>query len=107
VLPAVLVAALAHPQRHVTRAGVVYAVASGMIASGIGYVIWYAALRGLTATRAAMVQLAVPVIAALGAVAFLAETIGLRLVVSAFLILGGLGLALMHRTRIPRARNTD
>jgi len=61
--------------------------------------VWYAALRGLTAARASMVQLAVPVIAALGAVLFLSEEIGARLVVAAGLILGGIALALSTRPR--------
>jgi len=96
---AVIVAALMHTQRHVSGAGVAYAAASGVIASGLGYVVWYAALRYLTAPRAAMVQLAVPVIAALGAVLFLSEEIGARLVVAAGLILGGIALALSTRSR--------
>ena len=73
--------------------GVLLAVLSGALASGIGYVIWYAALRGLTATRAATVQLAVPVIAAVGGVILLSEDISIRLLVSTILILGGIGLA--------------
>jgi len=82
---------------HVSPAGIAYAVASGMVASGLGYVVWYAALRGLTVARAATVQLAVPVIAALGAVAFLSEHVGVRLMVAAGLILGGIGLAVVPR----------
>src|SRR5260221_12590499 len=58
---------------HVTRPGVVLAVTSGAIASGIGYSLWYGALPGLTATRAAAVQLCVPVLTALGAVLLLGE----------------------------------
>ena len=96
---AVIVAALMHTQLHVSGTGVAYAAASGVIASGLGYVVWYAALRYLTAPRAAMVQLAVPVIAALGAVLFLSEEIGARLVVAAGLILGGIALALSTRPR--------
>ncbi len=79
--------------------GVILAAASGALASGVGYVVWYAALRGLTATRAATVQLSVPVLAALGGVLFLAETVTLRLVVAAFFILGGVGLAVAGRGR--------
>ena len=73
--------------------GVLLAVVSGGLASGVGYVIWYAALRGLTATRAATVQLAVPVIAAVGGVILPSEDISIRLLVSTILILGGIGLA--------------
>ena len=75
--------------------GVVIAILSGAIASGLGYVIWYAALRELTATRAATVQLSVPVIAALGGVLFLAEGLTMRLILSSVLIMGGIGLAIL------------
>ena len=99
-VPGVVIVAIAmHTQLQVSGTGVAYAAASGVIASGLGYVVWYAALRGLTAARASMVQLAVPVIAALGAVLFLSEEIGARLVVAAGLILGGIALALSTRPR--------
>jgi len=65
--------------------------------SGLGYVSWYAALRGLTATRAAVLQLSVPVIAAAGGVVFLTEPISVRLVVSAMLVIGGTALTLARR----------
>jgi drug/metabolite transporter (DMT)-like permease len=74
--------------------GVWLAVASGALASGLGYVMWYAALKGLSTSQAATVQLSVPVLAALGGGLFLAETITLRLLVSTFIILGGVSLAL-------------
>jgi drug/metabolite transporter (DMT)-like permease len=82
---------------HVSAEGAFLAVLSGALASGMGYVVWYAALRGLTAMRAATVQLAVPVLAAAGGVLFLSEHVSLRLVVSAIVILGGVGLALAGR----------
>jgi drug/metabolite transporter (DMT)-like permease len=69
--------------------GAVLAVASGALASGIGYAVWYTALRGLTATRAAIVQLSVPVIAALAGVIVLDEVMTQRLVIAASAILGG------------------
>jgi drug/metabolite transporter (DMT)-like permease len=62
-------------------------------------VIWYAALRGLSATRAATVQLTVPVLAAWGGVVFLGEPVSARLVIAASLILGGVGLTLLRRER--------
>lgn len=99
VPPVIMVAVVMHTGWHASRSGIVYAAASGVIASGLGYVVWYAALRGLSASRAAMVQLAVPVIAALGAVLLLSEPVGTRLLVSAALILGGIALALMRRSR--------
>ena len=99
-VPLVLIAAaFFYRQIDFTADGVVLAVASGAIASGVGYVIWYAALRGLTTTRAASVQLTVPAIAAAGGVALLGETVSLRLVVAAVLILGGVGLTLTGRER--------
>lgn len=82
---------------HVSAEGAFLAVLSGALASGVGYVVWYAALRGLTAMRAATVQLAVPVLAAGGGVIFLSEQISLRLFLSAVVILGGVGLALAGR----------
>jgi len=85
----------------VSPAGAAYAVASGAIASGIGYVIWYAALRGLTATGAATVQLSVPVIAALGGVMLMSEDVTARLVVASVATLGGVALVLTQRNRKP------
>jgi drug/metabolite transporter (DMT)-like permease len=94
-LPLVIAANLiALQQAHVTGAGLLLAVASGALASGLGYVVWYIALRGLTAARAAVVQLAVPVIAAAGGVLFLSEALSRRLIVAAVMILGGIALAL-------------
>ncbi|HKC66107.1 MAG TPA: DMT family transporter [Pyrinomonadaceae bacterium] len=89
---------------HLSSTGIIFAVLSGAITSGLGYVIWYAALKGLTATRAAMVQLAVPILAAAGGVMILSEKISLRLLLSAVLVLGGVGLALMSRKYWIRAK---
>jgi drug/metabolite transporter (DMT)-like permease len=77
--------------------GVALAVASGAVASGCGYVIWYAALPGLTATRAATVQLSVPAIAALGGVLFMAEDVTLRLVIASAATIGGVAVVLAQR----------
>jgi len=96
---ALLVSAATVARAHAEARGVALAVASGAVASGLGYVIWYAALRGLTATRAATVQLSVPVIAAFGGIVFLGEQVSARLAVSAAMILGGIGLALAARRR--------
>ncbi len=86
--------------------GVLLAVASGAVASGGGYVSWYAALRGLSATRAAIVQLAVPILAAAGGVLFMREVISMRLLLSATVVLGGVALALTHRDRVTAAPAT-
>jgi len=72
-------------------------VLSGALASGLGYSIWYAVLPRLTSTRAATVQLTVPVLAALGGVVFLTEAISARLVLSSVLVLGGVALAISGR----------
>ncbi len=80
-----------------TYEGLLLAVLSGAVASGVGYTIWYSALRGLSATQAAVVQLSVPVIAAIGGVIFMAETITLRLLLAALLILGGILLVVLGR----------
>lgn len=81
----------------ITDAGLLAAILSGTLASGTGYVIWYAALKGLSATRAAVVQLMVPVIAAIGGLFFLSETFSARLMMASFIILSGVGMALANR----------
>ncbi|WP_313952943.1 DMT family transporter [Accumulibacter sp.] len=78
-------------------AGFWYAVASGALASGIGYAIWYTALPALKATSAATVQLSVPVIAAVGGILFLGEAATLRLLLSSVAILGGIGLVILEK----------
>ena len=88
---------------HVTATGAGWAVLSGAVTSGLGYVVWYAALGRLTTVRAATVQLAVPVLAALGGVAFLSERVTVRLLVAALLILGGIGVTLWARL-LPRTK---
>ena len=84
---------------HLSLRGVLLAVLSGALASGVGYSVWYAALKYHTATRAAVLQLAVPVIAAVGGVLLLSETAGVRLFVAALLILGGIGVSIASRSR--------
>ena len=69
------------------------------LTSGLGYAVWYAALRGLSATRAAIVQLSVPPLAALGGVLVLGEDVSLRLVLASVLILGGIALAILGHRR--------
>ena len=77
--------------------GLLLAIGSGAIASGCGYVIWYAALPNLTATRAATVQLSVPAIAAFGGVILLSEELTLRLLVASATTLGGVAIVLAQR----------
>ena len=98
--PATLaVTALAWPAVHVSLRGATLAAVSGAVTSGGGYVIWYYALRRLTATRASILQLSVPALAALAGTLVLAEPITVRLVTAAALILGGVALSIGGRTR--------
>ena len=82
---------------HSSTRGVVLAVLSGALASGVGYSVWYAALKYHTATRAAVLQLAVPVIAAGGGIMLLSETANRRLLISAVLVLGGIMLSIFTK----------
>ena len=84
-------------QIHLSNKGILLAMLSGAIASGVGYAVWYAALKYHTATRAAILQLAVPAIAATGGVIFLSETISTRLIFATLSILGGIALAICGR----------
>lgn len=86
-------------QTHFSAKGATLAVLSGAVASGIGYAVWYAALKFHTATRAAVMQLAVPALAALGGVIFLGESVSLRLLVASGSILGGIALVILGRKR--------
>lgn len=86
-----------------TGGGVALAVASGALASGLGYAVWYVALPSLSRSTAAVVQLAVPVVAALGGVALLGEALDGRLVVAGVLVLGGIAAVVAPR---PRPRPT-
>jgi drug/metabolite transporter (DMT)-like permease len=82
---------------HITISGAFLACLSGGLTSALGYVVWYAALKDLAATPAALVQLIVPVLAALGGVVFLSEPLTMRLLMSSAMIIGGVALALTQR----------
>jgi drug/metabolite transporter (DMT)-like permease len=90
------------PWASLDSAGFAYAILSGALASGLGYSIWYTALRGLTATSAAAVQLSVPVIAAAGGVAFLGEAVSFRLLIASVGILGGIALVFFGKADASR-----
>ncbi len=93
---------------HCTLRGATLALVSGAVTSGLGYVVWYAALRGLTAMRAAAVQLSVPPVAAFGGVLLLSEAVTLHLVAASVAVLGGVALVLLGRSRVaarPAARS--
>lgn len=84
---------------HLSQKGILFAVLSGAIASGFGYSVWYAALKFHTATRAAILQLSVPVIAAIGGILFLSEELEIRLLIAGALILGGIGLTVSSKSQ--------
>ena len=85
------------PRVSLDSSGIWAAIVSGALASGVGYAIWYTALRGLNATRAATVQLSVPVIAAMGGLVFLGEPVTLHLLIAATAILGGIAAIIIDK----------
>jgi drug/metabolite transporter (DMT)-like permease len=87
------------PWVHVDPTGVSYAIISGAITSGLGYVIWYSALPGLKAASAATVQLSVPVLAATGGILLLGEPLTLRYLLASIAILGGIALVVLEGNR--------
>jgi len=84
------------------RAGMVYAVVSGALTSGIGYALWYRVLPVMKATHAATMQLSVPVIAALGGIAMLGESISVRMVLASMAILGGIALVILEKQPVKK-----
>ena len=94
---AALVSVIMLPKMHLDSLGVIYAVISGAITSGLGYVIWYAALTGLKAASAATVQLSVPVLAATGGILLLGEPITLRYVIASVAVIGGIFLVVTEK----------
>ncbi|MBO1923579.1 DMT family transporter [Thiomicrorhabdus sp. 6S3-12] len=97
---AVLLSLLWIESSRLDQTGVVLAIASGALASGIGYAVWYAVVPFLSAASAAILQLSVPPLTALGAVLFLDESITLRLAVASVTILGGVALFIVSKNRI-------
>jgi len=94
---AVAVSLIMLPWARLDRTGIGYAVISGAITSGLGYVIWYSALPGLKAAGAATVQLSVPVLAATGGILLLGEPITLRYLFASIAILGGIALVVIEK----------
>lgn len=91
---------LALARTHVSPAGLLYALASGVLASGAGYAVWYGVVKQVSAQQAATMQLSVPVIAALGGVVLIGEPMSLRLLLASLVVLGGVAMALLPvRTR--------
>ncbi len=87
------------PALHLTTRGWLFAVLSGAVTSGVGYTVWYAALKFHTSTRAAVLQLSVPLIAAVFGVILLGEAATTTLAVAGVMILGGIGLTIAGRQR--------
>lgn len=94
-----LLSALLFAQARWDVPGFIYALLSGALTSGVGYAIWYSALRGLQAFQAASVQLSVPILAALAGSLLLDEALSLRLLLSATAVLGGIALVLSVQQR--------
>ncbi|PSU73306.1 EamA/RhaT family transporter [Photobacterium phosphoreum] len=88
------------PMMNISFYGAVLAISSGAFASALGYTIWYKALGGLSETEAAVVQLSVPVIAAIGGILFISESINTRLIISCIFVLGGIFIVLISRWRL-------
>lgn len=103
---ALVLVAGAVPVLQVDLAGAAYAVASGVLASAMGYAVWYAVLPALRATSAATVQLTVPALAALGGVVLLGEPLTTRLILASLAILGGVALYILSKGQNARARQT-
>ena len=100
-IPFALAGMLLPGPRHFTWEGAGLALASGALASGVGYALWYRALPKLARARAATLQLAAPALAALGGGAFLGEAMTLRLALASALVLGGIGLSVRGAVRHP------
>ena len=94
-----LLCLLCATQMNMTLQGLYWAVASGALTSGVGYAIWYAALRGLSTTQAGVIQLSVPVLAALGGIMFASEAITSRFTMASLLVLGGIFIVIIGRRK--------
>ncbi|MEM8539789.1 MAG: DMT family transporter [Pseudomonadota bacterium] len=86
-------------QINMTAFGLALAVASGALTSGLGYALWYRVLPQIGATQGAIVQLTVPVIAGFGGLLFAAEPFTARFIIASILILGGVGIAIIAKTK--------
>lgn len=91
----------------VSKKGLLLAIASGALSSGIGYAIWYRALQGLSSLQSGVVQLSVPVIAAGGGIVFVGEQFSWRLSIASFLILGGIFAVFLGRQRLAKMNSRE
>lgn len=87
------------PEEFPSIKGVVLAIVSGGVTSGLGYALWYRVLRYLPATRAGIAQLSVPALAAVGGLIFLNEAVTVRLLITSAMVLGGVAIATLHQRR--------
>lgn len=107
-IPAVVVALAFSGRASLDSTGIVLAVASGALASGLGYAIWYAALKQIRTSTAAVAQLSVPVITAVAGAGLLAEPISLRLVLAGAAVLGGIALVVLKGNQnAPKSEDRD
>jgi drug/metabolite transporter (DMT)-like permease len=98
MLFAILLSTLLHSSASLEIDGVWYAIVSGAAASGLGYAAWYSVLPALNATTAATVQLSVPIIAALGGIIILGESLTVRFMLAFLAILGGKALVILSKS---------
>ena len=99
----ILLSFFSFDQIQLSKQGITLAIFSGAITSGLGYAIWYYAIKELTITNAAIVQLAVPIIAAFGGVIFSNEGISIKLISSSSLVLGGVLLVMIGKNSTSRS----
>ena len=100
-----LLASLLMPSTlYLANSGIYYAALSGALTSGVGYAIWYSVMPRLSATVAATVQLTVPVLASIGGIAWLGESLSLRILIAFIAILGGVALTIVYQKRKPLSR---
>lgn len=92
---AIVMSLLSFKNANIDLTGFCYAIASGALTSGVGYALWYSVLPFLKATNAATIQLSVPVLAAVGGILFLGESLSSRLIFASVAILGGIALVLI------------
>jgi drug/metabolite transporter (DMT)-like permease len=104
---ALAVSLLAISSLHATPRGALLAAMSGAIASGVGYSFWYAVVPHIPAARAAVLQLTVPALAAIGGVALLGESVTSRLLLGAIATLGGVALSILGRRTVPVAERQN
>ncbi|MFA0112792.1 DMT family transporter [Vibrio sp. 10N.261.46.E11] len=83
------------PRISITEQGLIYAVMSGSVASGVGYSLWYYVVKKLHTVVASIAQLSVPVIATLGGVLLLSEPVTMQFIISSTVILLGISLVLV------------